>query len=100
MVIRRIGVLSLAKMSAAIHGAIGLVLGAFFALASLLGGAIGQAMGDAAAPRIVAMLFGFGAIIFLPLLYGAMGFVMGALGAFVFNVVAKLAGGLELEIES
>jgi hypothetical protein len=99
MVIRRIGVLSLAKISAAIHGAIGLILGAIFALASLLGGALGQAMGEAAAPRIVAVLFGFGAILFLPLLYAAMGFLMGALGAFVFNAVARVAGGLELEID-
>jgi hypothetical protein len=99
MVIRRIGVLSLAKISAALHGAIGLILGVFFALASVLGGAIGQAARDAAVPQIVAMLFGFGAIVFMPILYAIMGFLIGVVSAFVFNLVARLAGGLELEID-
>jgi hypothetical protein len=99
MVIRRIGVLSLAKISAALHGAIGLILGIFFALASLLGGALGQAAREAAAPEIIAVLFGFGAIVFMPFLYAIMGFLVGVVSAFVYNSVAKLAGGLVLEID-
>ena len=77
--------LSLAKISAAIHGAIGLLLGIFFALASLLGGALGQAGRDAAVPQIVATLFGFGAVVLFPVLYAVMGFLFGALTAFVYN---------------
>lgn len=83
MVIRRIGVLSLAKISAALHG----------------GGALGQAAREAAAPEIIAVLFGFGAIVFMPFLYAIMGFLVGVVSAFVYNSVAKLAGGLVLEID-
>jgi hypothetical protein len=100
MVIRRIGVLSLAKIFAAVYGALGLILGIIFALASLLGGAMGQAARDAAAPAIISVLFGFGAILFMPLLYAAMGFVAGVVSALVYNFVAKLTGGVELEIDS
>lgn len=45
------------------------------------------------------MLFGVGAIIFLPIMYGIMGFIGGAIMAFVYNVVAGIAGGVELELE-
>jgi hypothetical protein len=100
MVIRRIGVLSLGKISAAIHGAIGLVLGVIFALASLIGGAMGQAARDASVPPALSMLFGFAAIIFMPLIYAVLGFVIGILSAFVYNAVAKLAGGVELDVEA
>jgi hypothetical protein len=41
---------------------------------------------------------GIGAIfaIFLPIVYAVMGFIMGIITAFVYNLVAKWTGGLEL----
>ncbi len=38
--------------------------------------------------------------IFLPILYGALGFVGGAIGAFIYNLVAKVTGGLEFTFAS
>jgi hypothetical protein len=35
----------------------------------------------------------------MPLLYGAMGFVSGAIGALLYNALAKWVGGFELELE-
>lgn len=99
MVIRRIGVLSLAKISAVLHGTMGLIFGIIFALASLLGGAFGQAARDAAAPKIISVLFGFGAILLMPLLYAIVGFLIGVVSALVYNFVAKATGGLELETD-
>jgi hypothetical protein len=35
----------------------------------------------------------------MPFLYAIMGFLVGVVSAFVYNSVAKLAGGLVLEID-
>ncbi|CAN5438540.1 hypothetical protein BH23BAC1_BH23BAC1_10940 [soil metagenome] len=41
---------------------------------------------------------GIAGIIFFPLLYGIFGLVFEALGAFIYNFIAKIGGGLEIEI--
>jgi hypothetical protein len=83
----------------ALLAAMGLLFGAIVALASLVGGASG-AFGDAqASAGPMAMLFGVGAIIFLPIFYGVLGVVMGALSAGLYNLMAGLLGGIELETE-
>jgi hypothetical protein len=43
-------------------------------------------------------LFGVGSILLLPLFYGALGFIGGAISAFVYNLVAGVVGGIELEV--
>ena len=100
MVIRRFGVWSVAKLYGALLAAMGLLFGAVIALASMIGGAAG-ALGDgpASAAGPMAMLFGVGAIIFLPIFYGVLGVVMGAITAGLYNLVAGLLGGIEVETE-
>jgi len=44
-------------------------------------------------------MFGMGAIVFLPIFYGVMGIVMGALTAVLYNLFAGLVGGIELDIQ-
>ena len=54
---------------------------------------------DEAAGALIALiplLFGVGAIVLLPLFYGLMGFIGGALGAFFFNLAARAFGGIEM----
>jgi hypothetical protein len=82
--IRRIDVLSCAKILATILAGNGLIIGA---LAS-----IGQAgrMG----------LFGVAAIVVLPIVYGLAGFLTGAVSAVLYNFAAGIVGGLEVEIDS
>ena len=43
---------------------------------------------------------GFGAIfaIFLPVIYGIVGFISGVISAFVYNLVAGWTGGIELTL--
>lgn len=98
MIIQRIGVLSAAKILAATYAALGLLFGALVSLASLLGAAaaFGQNQGAGGA---FGMLFGVGAIIILPLFYGTIGFIGGAIGAFIYNLVAGVVGGIELDVE-
>ena len=73
------------------------ILGAIVALLALLGIGLAAAGGDGDA--VVGMIFGVGAIIFLPIFYGVLGFIGGAIMAIVYNVVAGFAGGLELALE-
>jgi hypothetical protein len=94
MVIKRIGVLSAAKLYAAISFAMGLIVGVFFALASV----IGMSMG-ARDESLFGMMFGVGAVVFLPIFYGLMGFVFGAIGAALYNLFAGMVGGLEVETQ-
>jgi len=35
-----------------------------------------------------------------PIFYGFMGFVGGAIGAFVYNLLAKWLGGIEIQLDS
>jgi hypothetical protein len=45
------------------------------------------------------VLFGVGFIIFLPIFYGILGFIGGLITAWTYNLVARFAGGLEIELE-
>ena len=76
---------------------LGLLIGGFMALASLLGVAV-QQQGNANA-AIPAMLLGVGAVVFLPIFYGVTCFIAGIIYAALYNLVAGVVGGIELEFE-
>ena len=94
--INRVGVLSLAKVLAALYALLGLVFGALMAFFSLIGAGLGQASGAEGA--WFGALFGVGAVIILPILYGVMGFLGGALTAFLYNICSGIVGGVEIEV--
>jgi len=96
MVIKSIGPMSIGKVFALLQGVFGLVAGAFLALAGMLGAVAGGSDGP---EGIVALLFGGAAIIILPVLYAIIGFVGGAVGALIYNVIAGLVGGIEVVLE-
>jgi len=58
-----------------------------------------QTQGAAGAPAaaITGIMFGMG--IFMPVIYGVMGFVIGVVGAAVYNLIARWIGGIEVEVE-
>ncbi len=92
VVLRRIGVVSLAKVYAVIMAIIGLVYGIFFAvLATVLGSAIGFA-GIGAGIGVLA-------IVAFPIMFAILGFIFGAISAFLYNVIAGRVGGVMLEFE-
>lgn len=43
--------------------------------------------------------FGGAMLLILPFLYGIMGFIFGAIGCLLYNLVASKIGGIEVEIE-
>lgn len=50
-------------------------------------------------PRFPRLFFGGFAVIFFPILLGAMGAIMAGLGAVIYNVTARYLGGIEVEVE-
>lgn len=99
MRIQKVGVLSLGKIFGVLHGGIGLVIGAIISAVALVGGLASQMSADAGAGGLAAIIMGAGAIVALPLLYGTMGFIGGLLTALLYNLAAKFAGGLEIELD-
>jgi len=94
--LKSVGVMSVAKVMGILYGCMGLIFVPFFLLFAFVGTFAGQK--DAPfAP--FAGLFGIVMAVLMPLMYGVMGFIMGAIGAALYNVIARRVGGFELELE-
>ncbi len=99
MRIKRIDVLSVAKMLGALYAVIGLIFGLIFGVI-MLGAAATGMNGNNAGPAMAGGIVGFlGAVVIAPFFYGILGFIGGAIAAFFYNIIAGMAGGIELEIE-
>jgi ABC-type microcin C transport system permease subunit YejB len=90
MVINRVGPLSSAKVIGLLYAILGLAMGAIISLISAAGG-LGHA-------RPATPLFGIAAVVFIPIAYGVMGFVMTVILAALYNGLAKLVGGVEIDV--
>lgn len=97
MVLKRIGVLSAAKIVGAVYAVFGVLGGLFFMALSFLGAGIAAANEEVS--PLIGMIFGVGAIIILPLLYACLGFVFGALCAALYNMFSGMVGGIEVELQ-
>jgi hypothetical protein len=104
MTIRRLGVMSVAKIQALLMFVIGLIIGVIYglifmvfgaAIAALAPRAEGQTMGG-----VGSVVGGLAIMVVFPILYGFLGFIGGAVGALVYNVAAGVVGGIKLELES
>jgi len=95
MVVKSIGVVSVAKMYGAICAAAGLLIGILFALASV----VGAGLAESSEVGFLGPMLGAGAVVALPIVYGIMGFIAGAIGAVLYNVFAGMVGGVRIEVE-
>ena len=95
MVLKSIGVFSLAKMMGTLYATIGFFVGLIFALLSV----VGAGFAGSGSEGFFALMFGVGAVIILPVFYGVMSFIAGALIAALYNLIAGMAGGVELNLE-
>jgi hypothetical protein len=94
-VVKRVGVLSVGKVMGILYALLGLIIGGLFSLFSLAGAVVGGAGGQ---ENVLAMLFGVGAVVILPLFYGVIGFIGGIITAALYNLVASYIGGIEVEL--
>jgi|SRR5271157_5891684 len=91
--LRSVGVLSVAKIYGVIHMAIGILFGVFFVLIGMVGlAAPGRQKIGMVGILVLAALS--------PFIYGALGFVVGAVGALLYNWIASAIGGIEMELEA
>ena len=86
--IRKVGILSVANLSGIVNFFIGLIIGVIFTLISLL---------STISPTVLGLgLPIYLLIIILPIGYGIIGFIGGAIGAFFYNIAAKITKGIKL----
>ena len=93
--IKRIGVLSAAKVGGALYALLGLIFGAIFACVSLIGLAAELSLETGDLGAGFGLLFG---LCLLPLFYGLVGAIGGAIMAVFYNIIAGSLGGLEVEL--
>ena len=97
MQLRKIGVASAAKVMGVLYGILGLIAGVLVACVSLISaGFISRQNPDM--PPWFGSIFGMGAVIIFPIMYGIMGLVFGAIVAAIYNGVAGMVGGIEVEL--
>jgi hypothetical protein len=101
MTIRRFGVLSVAKMYGLIMFIFGVLIGVLYGLFFIIFGAAMSAAGgnQAAMGGVSTAIVGIGMMIGIPLMYGVLGFIMGAIGALVYNGLSGMIGGIKFDLE-
>jgi hypothetical protein len=95
MVIKRVGPLSCAKIAGTLYAIIGLFAGAGISLVAMLGGFGGQTTESG----LFGAAMGAAAIIVIPICYGVLGFLTSLIGAALYNVIAGLVGGVEVDTQ-
>jgi hypothetical protein len=96
MIVKRLAPLSFAKIAGVLYALMGLLVGGLFSAASILGGVMGAGDGDS---PFGGMIFGVGAIVVLPIFYGVLGFVTTLIGAVLYNAIASVIGGVEIDVQ-
>lgn len=91
--LKRIGPGSMFKLMGFLYVFIGLIIGAVVTLIALAGAK------PAGGGGALSALFGAAAIVVFPILYGVLGAIAGAIGAWLYNFCARVVGGLELDLE-
>jgi len=98
MRLKRIGVLSSGLVIGILYAFFGLIAGGIFSLFAIFGAALGAAFDEVGAGAMGAV-FGIGGIVFFPIFYGVLGFFFGLIIALLYNLVARITGGVEMHFE-
>lgn len=101
--INKMGVLSVAKMQAVLGLVIGLIIGIIYGAIIILYSLLGASLvgGDARfAVGGGGIVIGIVVMIAVPIFYGIVSFIAGAIVAFVYNIFAGMIGGIEMEVEN
>ncbi|MBN2423256.1 hypothetical protein JXB41_08595 [Candidatus Woesearchaeota archaeon] len=91
--IKKIGVLSAGKVLGILYAILGIFIGLVYSGIAIVFSAFSKSL----YPGIFSFIFGIGAIITMPIIYGIMGFIGGILTALLYNLIAKWIGGIEVE---
>jgi hypothetical protein len=103
MMIKRFGVFSVAKMYGLLMFVAGLIIGVIYGLILIVFGAAMSSLGprnEAMAGGISTVVMGVIMMIALPIMYGLFGFIGGAIGALIYNIMSGIIGGVKFELEA
>ena len=89
--IRAIDVMSLAKVAAVINAIYGFFVGLLLS--------VGFFIWPVPGIQQISRMIGAGLIIVVPLIYGIIGFLAGAIFAFIYNFVASKVGGVKIRLK-
>ena len=100
--VKRLGILSVAKIQSVIGLVVGLILGIiYFFIFAVFGAMImGMAGKDGTAAGGITIAYGVAALIGFPVFYAIFGFIMGVIVSAIYNLVARFIGGIEFEVEN
>jgi len=97
--LKKIRPLSLAKVSTITMAFFGLVMGIFYAIiGSIISRLPVEAQTQAGFTSGMSVIFGPLAIIIMPIFYAILGFITGLIGAWIYNLVARWVGGVEIDL--
>jgi hypothetical protein len=91
--LRSVEVLSVAKLFALLHGCIGLIFLPVLLLAGVVSLVAGTKEGAIGGVAMIVLS------VLMPLFYAGMGFLMGALMSWLYNVLANKFGAIELRLD-
>jgi len=95
MVITRVGPFSCAKIAGTLYAILGLLIGGLVSLVALAGG-----FGSNTSERgVLGTIIGVGSVIVFPICYGAIGFVASLIGASLYNALAGMVGGIQVDVQ-
>jgi hypothetical protein len=101
MVLKKIGVISLARIVAIIYAFLGFVIGIFVAFVVSIGSIAGSRFSELSNgfSPLIGLVFGIGSIVIFPIIYGLLGFLMGLIASALYNWIVGFTGGIEFEME-
>jgi len=100
--LRKIGVFSFAKFQALLMALLGLIAGILYSFGGLLIDtlvSIGWITSQETPGLSYGTMLAFGALIGMPIIFAISGFIIGIIEAFLYNLFARLFGGIEIDFE-
>ena len=99
MVIKRVGPLSCAKIAGTLYAILGLIIGGIFSLIGMAGAFASTDSSNSPFGPMFGAIMGVGAIIVFPILYGVAGFIGSLIAAGLYNMLAGLVGGVQIDVQ-
>jgi transmembrane protein DUF3566 len=90
--LRSVDVWSCARVTGVLYGCMGLLLIPMALISIVASAASPQGYSTLGATALILLS------LFAPVIYGLLGFILGALSAWLYNVTAKYVGGIRLEL--
>ena len=91
--VKKIEAKSVARMLGILYAVFGLVAGIFLFVLFVFIGV------EDDLTQVEALIFGFGAPVALPVMYGIFGYIGGYIVAWIYNAIAAKFGGIKIELE-